>query len=104
MLSLQLQKSPAADFEEKCGNSPDVLKGFSQSGMSKFESSAFCQASQETREWAADPGFSRIHFGLWSPGLPKWRRKSAKVSGILPEYSRFGETMGGDRFDQTLRT
>src|SRR5437868_10239576 len=65
MLSLQLQKSPAADFEEKCGNSPDISKGFSQSGMSKFESSHVSQAvvcwagfSQETREWAVKPGSS----------------------------------------------
>jgi hypothetical protein len=27
------------DFEEKCGNSPDISKGISQSGMCKFESS-----------------------------------------------------------------
>jgi hypothetical protein len=27
MLSLQLQKSPTPDFEEKCGNSPDISKG-----------------------------------------------------------------------------
>jgi hypothetical protein len=39
MLSLQLQKSPTPDFEEKCGNSPDISKGIFQSGMSKFESS-----------------------------------------------------------------
>jgi len=31
--------------------------------------------------------------------LPRWRQKSAKVSGLLREYSRFGETLGGDRFD-----
>jgi hypothetical protein len=39
MLSLQLQKSPTPDFEEKCGNSPDTSKGISQLGMCKFESS-----------------------------------------------------------------
>jgi hypothetical protein len=38
MLSLQLQKSPTPDFEEKCGNSPDNSKGIFQSGMCKFES------------------------------------------------------------------
>jgi hypothetical protein len=27
--SLQLQKSPTPDFEEKCGNSPDISKGIS---------------------------------------------------------------------------
>jgi len=30
MLSLQLQKSPTPDFEEKCGNSPDISEGISQ--------------------------------------------------------------------------
>jgi len=27
MLSLELQKSLTSDFEEKCGNSPDIFKG-----------------------------------------------------------------------------
>lgn len=44
MLSLQLQKSPTPDFEEKCGNSADVSKGISQLGMCKFESSEVSQA------------------------------------------------------------
>jgi hypothetical protein len=39
ILSLQLQKSPIPDFEEKCGNSSDISKGISQLGMCKFESS-----------------------------------------------------------------
>src|ERR1700716_2850790 len=39
MLSLELQKSPTPDFEEKCGNSPDISKGISQLGIYKFESS-----------------------------------------------------------------
>lgn len=64
---------------------------------------AFCQASQETREWAGNPGFSRIRFGLWTPALPNLRRKSPKVSGRFREYSRFGETIGGDGFDQDCR-
>jgi len=44
MLSLQLQKSPTPDFEEKCGNSPDISKGISQLGIYKFESSEVSQA------------------------------------------------------------
>jgi hypothetical protein len=44
MLSLQLQKSPTPDFEEKCGNSPDISKGIFQLGMCKFESSRPSQA------------------------------------------------------------
>ena len=46
MLSLQLQKSPTPDFEEKCGNSPDISKGISQLGIYKFESSEVSQAVQ----------------------------------------------------------
>jgi hypothetical protein len=63
MLSLQLQKSPTPDFEEKCGNSPDISKGIFQSGMSKFESSQVSQAvtqlkivASEIREVPADCG------------------------------------------------
>src|SRR5712664_1970540 len=44
MLSLQLQKSPTPDFEEKCGNSPDISKGISQLGIYKFESSEVSHA------------------------------------------------------------
>jgi hypothetical protein len=44
ILSFQLQKSPTPNFEEKCGNSPDISKGISQSGMCKFESSQVSQA------------------------------------------------------------
>jgi hypothetical protein len=50
MLSLQLQKSPIPDFEEKCGDSPDISKGIFQSGMSKFESSQVSQAVCRSRE------------------------------------------------------
>jgi hypothetical protein len=44
-------------------------------------------------------GLSCIAFRLCTPGLPEWRRNFAKVSVYLREYSRFGETLGGDRFD-----
>jgi hypothetical protein len=66
-------------------------------------SPAFGQVSQETRGRAGNPGLSRIRFRLWTPGLPRRRRKSAKVSGPLRDISRFGETLGGDRFDHDCR-
>ena len=44
ILSLQLQKSPPPNLEEKCGNSPDISKGVSRMGMCKFESSQGGQA------------------------------------------------------------
>jgi hypothetical protein len=64
---------------------------------------AFCQASQETADWAGNPGFSRIRFGLWTAALGKLRGKSPKVSGRFRKYSRFGETIAGDEFDQDCR-
>ena len=64
---------------------------------------AFGPASQETREWAGNPGFSRIRFRLWPPASPNLRRKLRKVFGLLREYSRFWETMGGDYFDHDCR-
>ena len=48
-------------------------------------------------------GFSRIRFGLQTPGSPVLRRKSRKVSGRVREYSRFAETIGGDWFDHDCR-
>jgi hypothetical protein len=50
-----------------------------------------------------NPGFSRIRFGLCTPGSPVFRRKSSKVSGRVCRYSRFAETFGGDRFDHDCR-
>jgi hypothetical protein len=44
MRSLQLQKSPTPDFEEKCGNSPDISKGISQTGMWEFDPSEVSHA------------------------------------------------------------
>jgi hypothetical protein len=64
---------------------------------------AFCQASQETAEWAGNPRFSRIRLGLWTPALPNLRGKSPKVSGRFRKYSRFGETITGDKFDPDCR-
>jgi hypothetical protein len=64
---------------------------------------AFGQTSEETRERAGNRGFSRIRFRLQAPGLPKLREKSPKVSGQIRKYSRFAETVCGDRFDHHCR-
>jgi hypothetical protein len=59
--------------------------------------------AQQTRERAGNPGFSRIRFRLRTPGSPKLRCKSPKVSGRVRKYSRFAETIGGDWFDHHCR-
>lgn len=41
--------------------------------------------------------------GLCTPALPNLRGKSQKVSSCSREYSRFGETVGGDGFDPDCR-
>jgi hypothetical protein len=56
MLSSQLQKSLTPDFEEKCGNSPDISKGISQLGICKFESSEVSQAVEAAREITPETG------------------------------------------------
>ena len=61
------------------------------------------QAPQEARECAGNPGCSRIRFCLWTPGSSILRWKSPKVSGLVREYSRFAETIGGDWFDHDCR-
>jgi hypothetical protein len=68
VLSLQLQKPPAPNFEEKCGNSPDISKGISQSGMCKFESSQVSQSvsqlkivQSQIREMPANCGLLQSH-------------------------------------------
>jgi hypothetical protein len=42
------------------------------------------------------PDFSRIRLCLQTPGLPKLREKSPKISGPIRKFSRFAETIGGD--------
>jgi hypothetical protein len=56
----------------------------------------FGQASQETRERAGNPGFSRIRFCLQTPNSPILGRQLPKVSSHDRENSRFAETTGGD--------
>ena len=62
-------------------------------------SPAFGESPQETREWAGYPGFSCIQVRLWIPSSVILRWKLPKVSGLVREYSRFAETIGGDQFD-----
>src|SRR2546430_3574616 len=54
-------------------------------------------------EMPANSGLLRI--GYRSPGsvLATFTSKTPKVSGQMPEYSRFRETTAGDRFRSTLR-
>src|ERR1700733_1074375 len=63
----------------------------------------FCQAPEETRNKAGNPGFSRINFRLQTPDSQILGRQSAKVSGHLYEYSRSAETNAGDRVRSALR-
>jgi hypothetical protein len=43
-MQLPAAKVSNPNFEEKSGNSPDISKGISQSGMCKFEASQVSQA------------------------------------------------------------
>jgi hypothetical protein len=109
MLSFQLQKSPTPDFEEKRGNSPDISKGISRSGMCKFESS---QVSQAVRRLEISPsempkgppmaGFCKLAVGLQTPNVAPSREKSPIVSGGCLKYSRFWETAARDRVRSAL--
>jgi hypothetical protein len=98
MLSLQLQKSPTPDFEEKCGISADISKGISQLGMCKFESS---EVSQAVWCFARLPknsanGLEMTAFGAvdFVSGLPNRhlrganRRKSPAVRANIPILQR----------------
>ena len=59
--------------------------------------------SQPARIRAGNAGFSRIRLRLQTPNWPILRWKSPKVSGLVREYSRFAETIGGDWFDHDCR-
>jgi hypothetical protein len=104
MLSLQLQKSPTPDFEEKCGTSPDNSKGIFQSGMCKFESFQVSQAFvrfpwlPKPREDRPEIRAFRVSFSSLYSWFSDLKAKSPKVSGLVREYSRFAETVGRDRF------
>jgi hypothetical protein len=70
MLSLQLQKSPTPDFEEKCGNSRDISKGISQLGIYKFESSEVSQAVTQLKIVASEIKLVPVERGLPVSALP----------------------------------
>jgi hypothetical protein len=58
---------------------------------------AFRRPPQEKRKWAGNAGFSRVRLRLQTPKSAIAGRQSAKVSDHTREYSRFAETVGGDR-------
>ena len=108
--SLRLQKSPTRSNQENAPDSRDISKGVFSFGNVQVRSlrgqpatPAFGQAPQEPRQWAGNPGFSRIRLRLRTPGSPTLRWKSPKVSGLVRDYSRFAETIGGDWFDHHCR-
>ena len=89
-------------FRGKCGNSSDISKGISQSGMSKFESSqvsqAFWRTDLTTSQCVKDrnSGPFTLGFCLHGPILHSESAKRPKVSSRLRNYSRFAETAPGD--------
>src|ERR1700730_7228350 len=105
MLSFQLQKSPTPNFEGKCGNSPDISKGISQSGMCKFESSEVSQAvtQHESDKCSRIGAFCELSKCLYTPNLNNLRAKLPIVSGLHLKYSRFWETRARDRARSALR-
>ena len=54
------------------------------------------------RIWAGNAGFSRGRLSLQTPKSAIAGRQLAKVSGHTREYSRFAETVGGDRVRSRL--
>jgi hypothetical protein len=91
------------------GNSPDISKGFFQSGMCEFESSEVSQAfrvSENFLLWMRKarqmPAFL-IAKSLWRPMFELLGRKFPKVSSRIQENSRFLETRLGDQRIKPLR-
>src|ERR1700675_2362832 len=109
MLSLQLQKSPTPDFEEKCGNSPDISKGISQLGIYKFESSEVSQAVRRletlpsvTSEMPANGGLLRI--GYRSPGSQIGRCGSEIADSLRQRFEIFPFLGDSDRRPSSIGT
>jgi hypothetical protein len=78
--------------------------------MRRFESSRpsqafvrFARLPRRRENRPEIPAFRAFDFRLGTVGSAISRRKSLKVSGHVREYSRFAETIGGDRFDQDCR-
>jgi hypothetical protein len=89
---LTAAKSPTPDFEEKCGNCPDISKGISQSGIYRFESSEVSQALRQftTRGSQARKSGLFAH-STWSPGARSrnLRREMAESLRPFPEKLPF---------------
>jgi hypothetical protein len=107
---LSAAKVSNPNFGEKCGNSPDISKGISQSGIYRFESSKVSQAvgrcwnrPQTIAEKAAVADFCNSAGGLQTLDSTDCQAKSRKVSGRSLKYSRFRETATGDWVRPTLR-
>src|ERR1700733_11291422 len=106
MRSLQLQKSPTRDFEEKCGNSPDISKGIPQLGMYKFESSRPSQAVRKPEKvpLKAEKGPLLAGFCNSAPvsELPNsrtrrpFREKSPATTANIPVFGRLSLDTGFD--------
>src|SRR5476649_1887668 len=73
ILSFQLQKSPNPDFEEKCGNSPDISKAFFGMVIWKFESSQVSQAVRGSEKMRAIVAERPANGGLLQFGVPSLR-------------------------------
>jgi hypothetical protein len=91
-IQLPAAKVSNPNFEEKSGNSPDISKGISQSGMCKFESSQVSQAvrgpqvgPQPMAEKPAIGGL--LQFGMWSPGsqFVEWPAENAESLWLFIE-------------------
>jgi hypothetical protein len=109
MLSLQLQKSPTPDFEEKCGNSPDISKGISQLGIYKFESS---EVSQPVRRLETLPSITSekpangwlLRIGYRSPGSEIGRCGSEIADSLRRIFEIFPFSGDSDRRLGSIRT
>jgi hypothetical protein len=102
-LQAEGQKSPRPILRQTRQNLPDISKGHSQLGMCEFDpfqvsrDSGIRPRSLGNARMAGNAGFSRARFRLRTPKSAIGTRQSANVSGHAREYSRFAETVGGDR-------
>jgi hypothetical protein len=115
MLSLQLQKSPTPDFEEKCGNSPDISKGISQLGIYKFESSEVSQPVRRMEilppamlEMPANCGIFRFNgrspgarFGHFRLGLADSLRRIFEIFLFSGDGGRRPASLARSRLEET---
>jgi hypothetical protein len=100
------------NFNEKgfCGTSRTGESIRFQLAISKFESSRpshpFPRSARLPKRRENGPeirAFCAFAFVSGLPASPTLRSNSPKVSGLVREYSRFAETIGGDGFDHDCR-